>query len=229
MNLLPICALPKCHSFGRFIFSLCLAVWLRWAGWPGVTWPFCSPRHWPFPSLGRFHLALESFLPIVLYRFYIRFSWLRFAAAAANQIISLTQDCHVCDWCNGIEPAFVARAKIDTRTRSEKFMVLMFLTGWQPSDAKFENLDATIQAGIGEYTARNKPMEWTAWSIDQVVKFMQWQLFKVFDKTISDGCLGGRAWELPAKSASGEPAPLPSEVEEFHKAASHLFVSFTVR
>ncbi len=65
MNLLPICALPKCHSFGRFIFSLCLAVWLRWAGWPGVTWPFCSPRHWPFPSLGRFHLALESFLPIV--------------------------------------------------------------------------------------------------------------------------------------------------------------------
>jgi len=137
--------------------------------------------------------------------------------------ILLTQDCHVCDWCNGIEPAFVARAKIDNRTRSEKFMVLMFLTGWQPSDSKFENRDATIQAGIGEYTARNKPMEWTAWSIDQVVKFMQWQLFQVCEKTIPEEKLGGRAWELPAKSASGEPAPLPSEVEEFHKAASHLF------
>ena len=96
-------------------------------------------------------------------------------------------------------------------------MVLMFLTGWKPADSKYENRDQTIQAGLGEYTARNKPLEWTGWSLDQVVKFMQWQLFRVCEKQLAEDRLGGRAWELPKKSASGEPAPLPDEVMEFHQ------------
>ena len=98
----------------------------------------------------------------------------------------------------------------------------MFLTGWQPKDSKFENLEATIKAGTGEYMARNKPLEWTAWSIDQVVKFMQWQLHHLHDKVITEENLGGRAWELPQKSSSGEPAPLPNAVVEFHKEGRQL-------
>lgn len=88
----------------------------------------------------------------------------------------------------------------------------MFLTGWLPSHKKFGDLDATKSAGIGEYTARNKPMAWTAWSIEQVCKYMQWQLYKLHKGDIEEEELGGRSWELPSKSESGQPAPLPAEV-----------------
>lgn len=70
-----------------------------------------------------------------------------------------------------------------------------------------------LQTVQGEYARRGKPLGKTGWTVVEVHRFMQAHLSR---KTTGDD-IGTRAHELPAKSESGEGAPMPEFVLQYEK------------
>ena len=132
---------------------------------------------------------------------------------SAQRIVDNFVNCHLVDWIDHAEQTYANRGRIAELPRGKILAILMFMTGWTRTKAKpGANKDEACKATLGEYTARGKPIEHTGWNADKIHIYIQVQLAALDSKVITEDELGGWSWKLPAKSDTGEPAPLPQEI-----------------
>ncbi|CAJ1382504.1 unnamed protein product [Effrenium voratum] len=131
------------------------------------------------------------------------------------------KDCHLLDWLESADPTWLQRDVFKGARRAKLFSALAFNFGWLPSDLKLSDLKSEVQKGAAsQYERRNRPAAHTGWGPDEMHAYTKYQLRQFAQNKLKRRAIGGYSWLLPAKSSTGEPAPLPDEVLKMESKAS---------